>query len=182
MKRAGVAVLMVLAFAGCVSAPGIRYYTLDMRASGQVAGAPNVRVERLREVESLARKEILVQRTPTQIEYYAIDQWAAAPGELIRQKLEAELGPIDEGAEAIVAMGTILDFEQVDTVGGAQATVRIKLAFHREGESRYDEPLAEKVYEVTRTADSAAVGAVVEALSRCMEDIAVQIAKDVREL
>ena len=57
----------------------------------------NVRVERLREVESLARKEILVQRTPTQIEYYAVDQWAAAPGELISQKLEAELGPIDGG-------------------------------------------------------------------------------------
>ncbi|NIA13375.1 MAG: hypothetical protein GWP08_04785 [Nitrospiraceae bacterium] len=180
MKRAGIAMLAVLAFAGCVSAPGIRYYTLDMRASGQVAGAVNVRVERLREVESLARKEILIQRTPTQIEYYAVDEWAAAPGELIGQKLEAELGSVDEGAPVILTTGMILDFEQVDTANGADATVRLKLAFHREGESRYDRPLAEKVYEVTRTADSATPGAVVEALSRCLEDIAVQIAKDVR--
>ena len=63
MKRAGVAAWTVLVLAGCVSAPAIRYYTLDMRASGRVADAANVRVERLREVESLARKEILVQRS-----------------------------------------------------------------------------------------------------------------------
>jgi len=173
---------VVLLVAGCASAPDPRYYTLDMRPSGAVQAEKNIRIDRLREAEPLARKDILIQRSPTEIEYYAVDQWAAALGELVSQKLEAELGPPEEGRATVVGTGTILDFGQVDVAGGAEASARLRIELRREDMGRYDEPLLTKTYAARLPAETPTPGAVVEALSRCLEKVAAEMASDANGL
>jgi len=182
MNRAYVTVLTVLWIAGCASAPDLRYYTLDMRPSGAAQAAKNIRIDRLREAEPLARKDILIQRSPTQVEYYAVDQWAATLGELVGQKLEAEFGPPEEGRPTVVVTGMILEFGQVDVSGGAEASVRLKLEFRGEDMGRYDEALLTKTYAARLPTGTPAPGAVVEGLSRCLEKLAAEIVSDAEGL
>ncbi|MCX5758733.1 MAG: ABC-type transport auxiliary lipoprotein family protein [Candidatus Hydrogenedentes bacterium] len=176
------AMLAAVLLAGCASRPPARYYTLDMRPSGHVTTAVNLRIERLRECEALGRKDILVRKNPTQIEYYALDQWVAAPGEMVSQKLESEFGQPQVGRKTIVVTGMILEFGQVDVSGGAEADIRLALEFRSDSANRYDEPLLKKAYEVKKPASARTPAAVVQSLSDCLEDIAVQIAGDAAAL
>jgi len=176
LNRAWLALAVFLA--GCVSPPAARYYTLDMRPSGTVKAPVNIEVDQLRESEAIGRKDILIKKSPTQIEYYARDQWAAALSEIVAQKLESEFGRAADNGKTIVITGTILDFEQVDTPDGAEAHVRLDLEFRRQDMSRYDPPLLKKIYQRILPADTRAPGEVVRALSRCLEKIAEEIASD----
>lgn len=181
--RCGVVVsawAVVALAAGCATAPEPRYYTLDMHPSGGVSAAFDVQIDRLRESEPVARKNIMIQRSATEIEYYALDQWAASPGELVAQKLDAEFGEPRADADALSVTGTILDFGQVDTSGGADALVRLKLEFRKSGDSRYDAALFEKTYEARVASEAAKPSAVVVALSRCLEQIASAMAEDLK--
>lgn len=173
-----VALIGVAAAAGCMSAPPPRYYTLDMRASGGVKPAIRIVVDRLQPAEALVRQEIMIQTTPTQVEYYAADQWAASVSELVSRKLEAEFGAPGDGARTVLLSGSILDFEQVDVPGGAEGYVKLAAAFHNGGGSRYDTPLLEKAYEARVPADAPTAEAVVRALSQALAGIAAEIARD----
>jgi len=126
MKRLAL-LTVVLGAVGCTSTPAPRYYTLDMTPSTQRELPCNIMVDRLRPAESLVRSDILIHKTPTQVEYYALDRWAASLGELVAHKLNAEFGPIDEQRETIFLTGEILAFEQVDVPGGAQAHINIEV-------------------------------------------------------
>jgi uncharacterized lipoprotein YmbA len=168
--------------AACATTPNPRYYTLDMRPSGKVHPAVNLRIDRLRESEPLARKDILIQRGPTQLEYYALDQWAAAVPEQVGRKLAVEFGPVADNAPTFTLTGLIENFEQVDVPSGAEAYVRLTIEYRANGESRYSDPLKKKTYDVRLQAAKPGPLAVVDALSRCLETIAADIAADAAAL
>jgi ABC-type uncharacterized transport system auxiliary subunit len=166
----------------CASAPKIDYYTLSMEPSGGVDPVANLSVERFRTTGALSRSQIMVVASPTRIEYYATDQWAGSLGELVQQKLAAEFGPSVEGRKDLVLSGQVLAFEQVDSPGGLEARVRFDVTVRDAGTPRYEQPLLEKTYEVTRAVAGSGVDAVVAELSRCVEKIAGEIAADVAKL
>lgn len=177
-----VVAVLLAAVTGCFSTPTPRYYTLDMRPSGETRPPVRLVVDRLRPSEALAREGILIQTSPTQIEYYAADQWAANLGELVTHKLEAEFADPADASRTVVVTGSILDFEQVDVPGGAEGYVRLALEFRDAGAGRYDPPLLEKTYEARVPAEAAAAEAVVRALSQGLKDVAAAIAKDAAAL
>ncbi|MCC6144251.1 MAG: membrane integrity-associated transporter subunit PqiC [Candidatus Hydrogenedentes bacterium] len=177
MHRLFGVILAVACAAGCVTAPGTRYYTLDMTRAAQDSPV-NLVVDRLQASEALTRKNILIKNTPTQVEYYAADEWAADVAEMITQKLESEFGPRAEGRPTLLLSGTVLAFEQVDASGGAQAHARLALELRTERGSRLDQPLLEKTYEVLLPAAAPQPNAVVVALGEGLEQIAAEIMAD----
>ena len=177
----GLGVLAVL-MCGCASSSPPRYYTLDMRPSGSASTQYNIDVDRLRPAEALARTDILIEKSPTEIEYYARDRWAAGLSELVGEKLESELGPDLDGRATIIISGRILAFGQADTADGAGAHIKLDIELRLESASRHDKALFEKTYEKTMPAGGKSPSAVVTALSQGLEMIAREIAADVNGL
>lgn len=168
---------------GCASVPETDYYTLDMTPSRPApALAANIVVDRLRPSEALSRPGIMIKKSPTQIEYYATDHWAANLGELVTQKLQAELGAIDPIRPTVVVSGSILEFSQIDTASGAEAHIQLDLSIRPEGTSAYRDPLLRKTYDMHGSAATPMPGAVVEALSGGLESVAAQLAADIADL
>lgn len=170
---------LMLGASGCVSTPKNRFYTLDMTPSGKIQTAPALQIELIRPIEMLNRREILVRKSPTEIEYYAGACWASAINELVSQKLKAEWGEGTKADHAIVVWGTLLECGQVEESMGSKAHLRLQLMFRPKGTSRYDTPLFEKVYDVTKPVSRATPDQVAVALTRCLEEMARQITDDV---
>jgi len=170
------------ALCACASAPKIDYYTLGMESSGRVDPAVNLSVERLRTTEALGRSQIMVLASPIRIDYYATDHWAGSIGEMVQQKLAAEFGPPVDGRRSLIVSGKVLACEQVDRPGGAEARVKLEIAVRDADVPRYQPALLEKSYSATRAVAGSSPGLVVEELSRCVEDIAAEIAADVSTL
>lgn len=164
----------------CSSVPDSRYYTLDMNQSGTVEAPFQIEAGRFHANDALSKPEILIQATPTQIEYYALDQWASDLSEMIREKLQLEFGPA--AAPKFRVEGDILGFEQVDREGGADARVKLRIRAYDALESRSSEPVFRKTYEESSPAAQATADEVVSALSDSLEVIAVQIAHDLGTL
>jgi ABC-type uncharacterized transport system auxiliary subunit len=177
------AVLLILCvLCGCASAPKIDYYTLGMESSGRADVSVNLSVERFRTTEALGRSQIMVLMSPTRVEYYATDQWAGSLGELVQQKLAAEFGPPADGRKTLVVSGTVLACEQTDEPSGAEARVKLEVVVRDAGIPRYQPPLFKKTYSSSRPVSGSNPGSLVEQLSRCVEDIAAEIATDVSSL
>jgi len=170
------------ALCACASAPKIDYYTLGMESSGRVDPAVNLSVERMRTTEALGRSQIMILASPTRIDYYATDQWAGSVGEIVQQKLAAEFGPPIDGRRALIVSGKVLACEQVDRPGGAEARVKLEIVVRDAEVPRYQPPLLEKSYSSSRSVSGSNPGSVVEELSRCVEEIAAEIAADVSTL
>ncbi len=168
----------VLLSLGCVSSPAPRYYTLDMAASGHVRSRANVTIEVIEVAEALQRDAIIILSSPTSIEYYAADQWASGLHELVRQKLEAELEPAEDDAPRLALHVYVRFFGQVDTDHGPMARAVLHVETRIPRQSRYEEPLTEREYTVEQDADDDSANSVVAALSRCLEKIALYIARD----
>jgi ABC-type uncharacterized transport system auxiliary subunit len=173
---------MLCVVCGCASAPKIDYYTLGMDSSGAAEPRVNLTVERFRSTEALGRNQIMVLMSPTRIEYYATDQWAGSLGELVQQKLAAEFGAPIEGRKTLVLSGTVLACEQVDRTNGAEARVKLEVVVRDGDVPRYHPPLLEKSYASSRPVSGSNPASLVEQLSRCVEDIAAEIATDVSSL
>lgn len=173
--------MIILGLAGCASVPKMNYYTLDMRPSAPQGPEDGIAIDRLRITDSLAGRNILIHASPTQIEYYAVDQWAAGLDDLLREKLETEFHA-GTAPMKYVASGDLLDFGQEDTPEGPQARLRATFEYRTRAMGRYDEPLLRKTYEFRLPAKSADAASVVQALSRCAEELAAAMAADVRAL
>jgi len=181
-RRAVVVVLAIAAGIGCATSPAPRYYTIDMQPSHKARAACNIDIGRLRPTEALARNDMLIKKSATEIEYYAADRWASNLGELIREKLETEFGRNPEAEKTVLVSGDILAFEQVDEATGASARIKLDLEFRTEGAARDDGPVLRKIYELTAPAKDQTPGAVAEALSRGLEQLAAAIIEDVNTL
>ena len=171
--------IVLCALVACASAPKIDYFTLGMESSGRVYPAVNLTVERLRTTEALGRSQIMVLASPTRIDYYATDHWAGSLGELVQQKLAAEFGPPVDGRRSLSVSGRVLSCEQVDGPVGVEARVRLDIVVRDAELPRYLPPLLEKSYAASRPVSGSNPGSVVSELSRCVEDIAAEIAADV---
>ena len=176
-KIIAVAVLGVLA--GCATTVETQYFTLDMRDADPGEPAAAVRVDRIIVAEPLSRKDILIQKTPTEVEYYATAQWAAGIDDLVTEKLEAEFGHMPLDADPFLLSGVLYQFEQVDVGGGAEAHAQLDVELRTE---RYGDPVFEKTYTERMAAGAAAPGPVVQALSRCVERIAARVLEDAAAL
>ena len=182
MKRliwVSIATCFTLVVLGCVTTPKTHLYTLAMAPSGKVHSAVTIHIESLRASEMLARRNLLIRKSPTEIEYYAGAHWASAVNELVTQKLQAEFGDELMDTRTALMWGTLLECGQEDYPEGIQAHLRMQLAFRYEGTSRYDTPLFEKTYDVKAPVSPATPDKVAEALTQCLEQMAIQIADDV---
>lgn len=182
MRHAPRMVAVLLLLGGCASAPDIQYYTFTMGPSGETRSGVDVAVEEIRTTEALGRRRILIQATPTRVEYYATAEWAGGLGELVTEKLRSELGPPREGRPTVALRGTLLACGQVDTPEGARARARIRVRFRDQSRLRFEPPLLERTYEAERPAADGSPGSVAEALSTCLEEIAREIAMDAERL
>lgn len=179
--RHGWGLALLAGLMGCATAPPPRYYTLDMRPSGQTP-VVNIQVDRLTLAEPLSRPEIYIQSGATTVEYYASDTWVGNLADLIEEKLAVEFGPHDSQAPLLVLRGTIQAFGQIDTPSGAEAYIKLDVELRTAEGRRGGAPLLYKTYEDRAAAASATVGDVVIELSRGVERIAAAIASDARSL
>jgi hypothetical protein len=170
------------ALCACASAPKIDYYTLGTQSSGAVEASVNLAVERLRTTEALGRNQIMVLASPTRVEYYATDQWAGSVGETVQQKLAADFGAPVDGRRSLIVSGIVLACEQVDGTDGTQARVKLAIVIRDPETPRYQPPLLEKIYESSHPVSASNPAAVVVELSRCVEEIAAEIAADASKL
>jgi uncharacterized lipoprotein YmbA len=171
-------VLMLAVVASCASAPDLSYFTIDQSASGMTDDDVNLVVGRFTAAEKLDRHQIVIQETPTRIGYYATDRWASSLGEMVEHKLAVEFGPAQKDRRSLIVEGRIIAFEQVDTPSGPVARVTFEITIREGGSMRYEEPLLEKAYSSEKPAASNSVDAVVQAMSRAVEEIAAAIAAD----
>ncbi len=178
LRRAAAVGGLAAVAAGCASAPDARYYTLDMNRSGEALPTVNLEVEALRAADTLTRPQIMIQASPTRVEYYAVDQWAGSLSELVTRKLRTELGPPEEGRRTMAVSGTLLECGQVDVAGGAEAELQLRLTVRDAQEAVSGRPLLERTYSCRRRADAVHPEAVAVALSRCLETIAAELAVD----
>ncbi|MBI5090976.1 MAG: membrane integrity-associated transporter subunit PqiC [Candidatus Hydrogenedentes bacterium] len=183
MNRLANVLVAAVLITGCVSAPPPQYFTLNMEPSGKArAEKNNLDVDHLLPAEALIRNQILIKKNPTEIEYYKRAMWAERVDAVVREKLEAEFGPKNDSRPTFILSGDLLAFEQLDTEGGADAHIKMALEFRPAGSSRYDKPTFSKTYEIRVTAKTRSPGAVVEALSQGVEQIAAQIVADGKAL
>ncbi len=182
MRYSALPILLLLLLNGCISTPPPQYYTLDMTSSGRANPAVNISIESIDVAAALQKESILIMASPTTVEYYAQEQWVAGLHELVRRKLEVEFGPKNDTLPTFGMWLSVLSFEQVDSPEGPQAHVSIDVTIRPPRESRYSEPLFEKNYTIIRLAQDATVNALVEMLSRCLEKLACEIARDTHEL
>jgi len=177
MKKTPILGMLVLLIS-CASGPTLNYYTVDMTASDATDGTVNLVVDRFTVSEKLDRHQIVIQQSPTRVSYYATDRWASSVGEMVEHKLTAEFGPVDADQRSLIVEGNVVAFEQIDSAAGPVARVGFEITI-RDGDSkRYETPLLEKSYEVEQPASDNSVDAMVQALSRAVEEIAAQIAED----
>lgn len=177
MHRHWIVLLLTPLLAACASVPQYRYYTLDMSPRAGIDAPITVESVRISVNQALARPEILVRTSPTQIEYYALDRWAGGLDEQIDEKLKTEFGNPGPDPIRLRIDGMLMAFEQVDTPAGAEVRVKIDLSV----EARDGQPIRfTKLYYHSQPASAPNVDAVVEALSRAVEAIATEIAADVQ--
>ncbi len=159
-----------------------KLHTLNMAPSGKARAAHNIDVTALRRHESLSRNSILIRPTPTSVEYYAADRWAASVSTLVAEKLESEFGAPVEGRDTVQLSGAILAFERVDDAAGSAARVKLDLTLQRNALKGETRPILWKVYEETVPAASPSAQDVAKALSQSLETIAAAIAADVERV
>lgn len=170
------AMIFVAMLTGCASAPQYRYYTIDMQQVAQIQAPVPLDGVTIKVNEALARPEILVRTSSTQIEYYALDRWASGLEEQVAEKLKTEFAGASPSLPGILVRGTLMAFEQVDTPDGAE--VRIKLDVHAYSASASQTIDVKKLYTASQPMEGLGAAAAVEALSRAMEAIAKELAVD----
>lgn len=180
--RSITAAFAAIVIAGCATAPKTRYYTVNMTPSGSVASRYHLEVERFRVAEALAKRSLLVKKSPTELEYYATDEWIASLDEIVAEKLESEFGSEANNRPVLAISGEILAFQQEDTPGGAIAHLKATIEFRPDSGRRYGDPLATKLYEIRVPASEPHPNAVVEALGRGLEQLAAAIAADANRI
>ncbi len=177
--RCALVLTAALVMSGCLTRPAARYYTLDMTPSGKVDPAGACRVDRVRVADALERPELLLQFSSTQVEYYALDRWVSFPGDLVRQKLQAEFS---SAAPVCRIEMELTAFQQVSHNGSDEAVARIEAAFYRAAASAGAPAVLEKGYEARVPMAKETPAALAEALSRALEQIASAVSIDAAQL
>lgn len=171
-----------LAITGCASSAPAEYFTLDMRPSGAPAAPMNIEVGMISITEPLVQSNLLIKKSPTQVERYAMHQWAGGLDEMLKEKLANEFGPRAASDRTLTLTGDLLAFEQVDVADGAEAHVKLAAELREAGKSRYTPALLKKTYDISVPAKAPEANEAVIALSRAVEQLAAQIVADASKL
>ncbi|MCP4643825.1 MAG: hypothetical protein GY851_25505 [bacterium] len=184
MRRSLFAATVIAMAAGCARTPVPAYYTLDMSEASTPAAPLKWRanIERVHMTQALARPEILIKKSPTEVEYYALARWVGDLDALVTEKLELEWSNSAPDARPLELAVHLLAFEQLDTAEGAVAHAKLRVAFYPDGMGLGDQPAAVRSYEARIAASAPAPGPVVEALSEALDQVAAQIAADFARL
>ena len=174
--------IVVFAAAGCASVRAPRYYTWDLRPAGAARPSCNIVVQRLRVADPLTRRNILIKRSPIEVEYYALDEWVSGLEQLATHKLQTEFGDELPGRKTVLLEGTLRAFEQQDLPAGARAYAQLSVIVCESPVTRSSTPLLEKTYEAAVDMPDARPVNLAEALSRAIERIAAQITSDLAAL
>jgi uncharacterized lipoprotein YmbA len=178
MKFRFATIALMLVLSSCASTPDLDYYTLDMSPSGAVTTDLNLEVARFAISERIDRTQIVIQKSPTRIDYYSKDRWASSLGEMVEHKLAIEFGSAMDGRRTLIVSGRVVALEQVDSPSGPQALARLEVEVRDGGAKGYETPLLVKIYEIEKSASDNSVDALIQALSRAVEEIAAQITAD----
>jgi uncharacterized lipoprotein YmbA len=174
-KKHVISMMVLVTMVGCASVTPTRYYTLDMTPSGKVTPSGALHVDRVNLSQALSRKEILIKKSPTEVEYYAADQWVAGLDQLVAQKLNAEFGHAVSSDQTIISLSIdVQAFEQIDTEEGADAYLQIIVDALQNNRER---TTFTEVFEIRTTLTSQKPVDVVQALSDGLEEVAVKIAE-----
>lgn len=179
----GIALVFSLSIlTGCASTSP-SYYTLDMTPRTlDTTGSKHLVAAHFMANESLTNRQILIKKSPVEVEYYAASEWAAGLDQIVAEKLQAEWGGDAGQEQSLDVSGVILAFEQIDTPGGADAHLKLAITIRKAGESRYAPALLEKTYQCRQAAAAPAPREVVLALNTCLETVAAEIAADAAQL
>ncbi|GMW01073.1 MAG: hypothetical protein AMXMBFR84_22100 [Candidatus Hydrogenedentota bacterium] len=175
----GAAVMIVV---GCASTPPTRLYTLDMTPTGLAKPECNIEVDHMRVHETLNRMDILILKSPTEVEYYASDDWAASLTELVSEKLKAEFGNPQEGRTTVLATGKVLAFGQNDTKEGPKGHVKIEMVYRTPEMDPYDPAIRKVTYETLLPVESDGPKGLVTTLTRGLEALARDMARDAEKV
>ncbi|NUM53718.1 MAG: membrane integrity-associated transporter subunit PqiC [Candidatus Hydrogenedentes bacterium] len=164
------------------AAPPVNLYRLDMTPSGKAQCNYNVMIDRIQPHDSLTRSDILIVRDSTVVDRFPNDRWASGLAELVPEKLGAEFGHPVDGRETVHVSGIISGFEQIERGDGNRAALaKLDLTVRWAGMAS-DAPALRHVYEAITPIDGEGAHAAVRALSRAVEEIAVQAANDINGL
>jgi uncharacterized lipoprotein YmbA len=173
---ASVAFIAACILSACNTSPEIRqYYTLDMTPSVDYAG-PAVEVGNISVADALAKRNLMIAVKPTQVEYYALHEWAGGLHDLVRMKLARELGA-ENGRSQIRIDGRLLHFEQVEHANPPVAHVALQIDVQEAGLST---PAA-GLYEARVPLEQATPLGLSVGLSKGLEQIAADLARDLEQ-
>lgn len=149
--RAGAALgfLAVIFTLGCGSIPKTYYYTVQapaLPAAGNAKTTYALGVEHFRAPEILRDDRIVYYLSPTEINYYEHHRWGAEPATLLSeftvQWLESSgvfaqvnMFPLRERADYTLG-GEVLNFEEVDSGGGAKVRLGLDLSLVRSSDGK----------------------------------------------
>jgi uncharacterized lipoprotein YmbA len=166
--------IAALIAAGCASTPPARYLTLDMTPS-ETAHDGGFQIVRIELSDALRRPELLAEAGPTEIEYYSNALWVSNLGELVEEKLIAELGaggdPLDQTQLAIM----VWNFGEDDTGDPRCGHVKMSVSAWPAGFSIREEPAWTDVFETCNPIAGDDVTDIANALSEGLEEIAREI-------
>ncbi|MGD0224712.1 MAG: ABC-type transport auxiliary lipoprotein family protein [Terriglobia bacterium] len=189
--------LLAAAFvAGCGGVPKTFYYTLQVPA----APAPSdprtdyvLGVDHFRAPEFLRDDRIAYYVTPTQMNFYQYHRWGSDPATLVSEFTaewlnasgaftQVRMLPVREHVDYTLG-GSVRDFEEVDSDGGAKVRLALALSLVRtsdhklvwSGEQRVETPLPGRGVEGVATALNASCA---QALRELVPGLIAQIEQD----
>jgi uncharacterized protein len=176
----------MLALAGCVSSPEMRYYVLTADAApSSEPDATRVSVAPVTIPDLVDRPDLVVRAAPNRVQIADQDRWGEplrdAVPRVLATNLQRRLGPryaVSGGHRVSGGPAPIrvaLDIRQFDAVAGGEVSVhadwsvRSDKAPARPGQSRVREPIAEGGY-----------AGIAAAFSRALDRLAADIAEAIR--
>lgn len=166
--------------AGCAigrATPHIRYYTLAVRDEPAARIAAPVHVVAFTSDQPYASERIAYRTSPYRLDYYTYHRWAADPRDLIRTSARDYFERASGGTGLPYEIeGNIRRLEEVDqggVQGGADAALALDLRVARGGTV-----VLARAFTETEHAESRHPEAVAAALSRALQRVLDQIARE----
>jgi ABC-type uncharacterized transport system auxiliary subunit len=180
------ALLMVLLAGACGGVPKAHYYTLQVPAAPAPTDARTdyvLGVEHFRAPQILRDDRIVYYVTPTQINFYQNHRWGSDPATLLSDYAaqwmdssgvfsQVKALPARERVDYTLG-GSVLNFEEVDSDGGAKVRLTLALSLVRasdhklvwSGKQSQETPLSERSVEGVATALNASCALVLREMT-----------------
>ncbi|HOK09525.1 MAG TPA: ABC-type transport auxiliary lipoprotein family protein [Candidatus Hydrogenedens sp.] len=168
---------------GCISAPPLHYYTLEWSLKHQQDTSQPLwlQVASIKLAEPLKRKEIMIRKSPVEIEYYSTHLWASSLEELLTHKINQSFmcENLSKNTPDVYLHIDVLNFEVVEMSPQINVDVKFVVQFLNPENMKL---ITQKVYAVEKQPADKDVKEVVKTLSLCVDEIIDNIYKDATHL